>query len=101
MLCSAPTTTVSPSDRFTPAGFHVAQHDRSLRPELDDLSWCDIVHELDADDPALHILDDCYRHLGSGRRRQAKNADNGTNQALHGTILLKFPAFWDTAGRGL
>src|SRR5436190_1814009 len=36
-------------NRLAPAGFHVAQHDRAVRPELDDFAGGDIVHEVDAD----------------------------------------------------
>jgi hypothetical protein len=43
--------------------FHVAQHDRAVRPELDDLAGSDIVHELDAGYCALHVLNDGDRCL--------------------------------------
>ena len=64
-------------NRFAPARFHVSEHDRALRSKLDHRSGPDIVHELDADDLAFHLLDHGDRPLSLSRRRHARERWRG------------------------
>src|SRR6266404_3821147 len=68
---------------LAPAGFHVAEHDRAVRPELDDFARGDIVHELDAGNCALHVLNDGDRCLCCRQPRETGENNNCGKHAFH------------------
>jgi hypothetical protein len=67
-------------NRFSPAGFHVAEHDQSGRPELDDFSGRDIVHELGAGNFALHVFNDGDRRLRCSQPGKTNETNNRGKQ---------------------
>ena len=84
------------ADLFAPAGFHVADDDRTAGPELDDRLRRHVVHELGAGDLALHVFDDRDRRLGGGRRRQRQQARTNRKSSFHlkphqACYLVPFP----------
>src|SRR5229473_6636605 len=75
-------------NRLAPAGFHVAEHERAVRPELDDFAGGDIVHELDAGHGALHVLNDGDRCLCCRWPRESGENNNRGKHAFHSGNLV-------------
>src|ERR1700722_16259693 len=78
-----------PGNGLAPAGFHVAEHDRASRPELDDFSGRDIVHEFDAGHLALHVFDHRDRCLRCSEARKTKQTNHRGKNSLHRENLEK------------
>src|SRR5258708_40025838 len=75
-------------NRLAPAGFHVAEHHRAVRPEPDDFAGGDIVHELDAGNCALHVLNDGDRCLCCRWPRESGENNNRGKHAFHSGNLV-------------